>query len=119
MMMGYIRRNKDLLQWCILVFIVMLIGLDISLENSTDSYVVDKHFTVQVQSGDTLWGIAAKNVSNKDDIRNLVLVIKKLNGLDNSVQIYPGQQLKIPLKKDPALNSQKYAIQDNINTAKY
>lgn len=53
---------------------------------------------VQVGRGDTVWAIAARNVGEKEDIRNLVVTIKKANNLDNNVQIYPGQILKVPLK---------------------
>lgn len=54
---------------------------------------------VQVTRGDTVWSIAGRYVGEKEDIRNLVIAIKKLNNLGNDVAIYPGQSLKVPVKK--------------------
>lgn len=53
---------------------------------------------VQVGRGDTVWAIAAKHVGDKEDVRNLIVAIKKANNLGNDVAIQPGQTLKIPLK---------------------
>ena len=53
---------------------------------------------VQVGRGDTVWSIAAKHTGEKDDIRNLVVAIKKINNLGNDVAIHPGQTLKVPIK---------------------
>lgn len=53
---------------------------------------------ISVKPGDSVWSIAANYCTPKDDIRNLIIDIKKINGLSNDVQIYPGQTLKIPVK---------------------
>ena len=53
---------------------------------------------IYVNSGDTVWNIATKYVSNSDDIRDLTQAIKQINGLNNNTQIFPGQILKIPMK---------------------
>lgn len=53
---------------------------------------------VKVSSGDTVWSIAARTVGEKEDIRNVIVAIKKANNLDNNVQIQPGQVLKVPAK---------------------
>ena len=53
---------------------------------------------VKVTGGDTVWSIAASATGDKEDIRNIVVAIKKANNLDNNVQIHPGQVLKVPLK---------------------
>lgn len=53
---------------------------------------------VQVGRGDTVWSIAAKHTGDKEDVRNLVVAIKKANNLGNDVAIQPGQTLKVPLK---------------------
>lgn len=55
--------------------------------------------TVYVKSGDTVWKIAAKRTTEKDDIREVVFEIRQLNKLDNNSQVYPGQALKVPVKK--------------------
>ncbi|HML34356.1 MULTISPECIES: LysM domain-containing protein [Sporomusa] len=54
--------------------------------------------TISVKPGDSVWSIAANFTTPKDDIRNVIIDIKKINGLSNDVAIYPGQILKIPVK---------------------
>jgi LysM domain. len=53
---------------------------------------------IKVAGGDTVWAIAARTAGEKDDIRTLVVAIKKANNLANNVRIYPGQVLKVPVK---------------------
>ena len=67
---------------------------------------------IYVKNGDSLWSIAANWVTPNDDIRNLIVNIKKINGLNNSVEIYPGQALRIPIKsaKDLAGNNENIVI---------
>lgn len=52
-----------------------------------------------VKAGDTLWDIAstrcfANGVRDNYDVRRVVMVIQKINGIDS--YIYPGQRLEIP-----------------------
>lgn len=54
--------------------------------------------TVIVEAGDTVWNIAAKHSTRQEDIRDVIASIKQANQLDQSVQIYPGQTLRIPVK---------------------
>jgi nucleoid-associated protein YgaU len=51
--------------------------------------------TVIVKSGDTVWDIAKDCGDNKQDVRQVIQTIYKLNGMD-SPKIYPGQILRIP-----------------------
>lgn len=68
---------------------------------SSNYYLVSNNYDViRVKDGDSVWTIAAKFVTDKDDIRNLVMAIRETNKLNNNAQIYPGQELKIPAKKD-------------------
>lgn len=50
--------------------------------------------TVMVRSGDTLWSIASERCDG--DVRPCIALIKKINDLDSS-DIYPGQQLTVPI----------------------
>ena len=68
------------------------------LVNSNAYLDASTYATVSVKSGDTVWGIAANYVTDKDDIRNLSHAIKQVNGLNNNTQIFPGQVLKVPTK---------------------
>jgi len=49
-----------------------------------------------VKAEDTLWIIAAENISRNTDIREYIFNIKKINNLKDSL-IYPGQELIIPI----------------------
>lgn len=69
-------------------------GVDASGQMAEGSYQI-----VQVARGDTVWSIAGRHVGEKDDIRNVVIAIKKINNLGNDVAIHPGQNLKVPLKQ--------------------
>nr|WP_173812941.1 LysM domain-containing protein [Dendrosporobacter quercicolus]NSL49084.1 LysM peptidoglycan-binding domain-containing protein [Dendrosporobacter quercicolus DSM 1736]SDN00247.1 LysM domain-containing protein [Dendrosporobacter quercicolus] len=65
---------------------------------SSNDYLGANHYTViNVQAGDSVWIIAAKFVSDKEDIRYLVTAIREVNKLNSNARIYPGQQLKIPV----------------------
>ncbi|MBC8015970.1 MAG: LysM peptidoglycan-binding domain-containing protein [Sporomusaceae bacterium] len=85
--------------------ILLVLSLIISLWSitplvSSNAYLdAGTYATVSVKSGDTVWGIAAKYVTSKDDIRDLSHAIKQLNGLNNNTQIFPGQVLKVPVKQ--------------------
>lgn len=66
---------------------------------SSNAYLEVNHYTTcHVKTGDTVWGIAAKYVTARDDIRDLTQAIAQLNGLNHNAHIYPGQVLKIPIK---------------------
>lgn len=69
-------------------------GVDASSPSGEGGYQL-----VRVAGGDTVWSIAARAAGEKDDIRNVVVAIKKVNNLDNNVRIHPGQTLKVPVKK--------------------
>ena len=49
----------------------------------------------RVDNGDTLWAIAGDLTSPDEDIRNVIEMIKDLNGLDTSF-IRSGQILQLP-----------------------
>lgn len=54
--------------------------------------------TIYVKPGDTVWQIAAKYMTDKDDVREVVFEIRRINKLDNNAKVYPGQALKVPVK---------------------
>ena len=54
--------------------------------------------TIYVKPGDTVWQIAAKCITDKDDVREVVFEIRRINKLDNNAKVYPGQALKVPVK---------------------
>ena len=84
----------------ILLVVSLIVALwSIAPLASSNGYMdVGKYDTIQVQSGDSVWNIAKKYVTTKDDIRELTQAINQLNGLQKNSQIFPGQVLKIPIR---------------------
>lgn len=83
----------------LLVFSLIVALWSIAPLASSNGYMdVSRYETRQVKSGDSVWNIAAKYVTNKDDIRELTQAINQLNGLQKNSQIFPGQVLKIPIR---------------------
>ena len=52
-----------------------------------------------VAAGDSVWSIAAKMADPKEDVRELVYIIREINQLDKNAQVQPGQVLKIPVRE--------------------
>ncbi|MCE5287442.1 MAG: LysM peptidoglycan-binding domain-containing protein [Pelosinus sp.] len=86
-----------------LMLTVVLIGclcltLSSVFANNADSAAGNvKYKIVQVSAGDSIWSIASRYVTNKEDIRELIAAINKTNQLDSNSKIYTGQTLKIPV----------------------
>lgn len=94
-------------------FIAMVIGI-LSLVSVWNNYSAAaanskliSYQTISVKPGDSVWSIAANFTTPKDDIRNVIIDIKKINGLGNDVAIYPGQMLKIPMRTTNTINETK------------
>lgn len=85
---------RILLAVCLIIFLWSITPLV-----SSNAYLEVRDYTnFYVKSGDTVWGIAAKYVTARDDIRDLTQAITQLNGLNHNSHIYPGQVLKVPVK---------------------
>lgn len=69
------------------------------LVNSNGYTTVSKYTTIQVKAGDSVWSIATKYVTDRDDIRELTQAMQQVNGLQHNGQIFPGQVLKVPLRE--------------------
>lgn len=74
----------------ILTLIASTIFMQVEASNkSEDKFVV-------VKKGETLWGISEDNYDyRKEDIREYIFNIKKLNNLDDA-NLYIGQIIKLP-----------------------
>lgn len=53
----------------------------------------------KISTGDTLWNLAAKSITTKEDVRNQIIAIQKINGLTASQQLQPGQVIQIPISQ--------------------
>jgi LysM repeat protein len=83
---------------CFILFLLVILKLsDNNIANSNQYLVSDRYQVIDVSNGDSVWSIATKYVTDKDDIRHLIAAIKHINHLDNNIKIYPGQLLKIPI----------------------
>ncbi|MCX7903986.1 MAG: LysM peptidoglycan-binding domain-containing protein [Caloramator sp.] len=87
-------RKKKLLA-VVLVLILLIIPFYKKANNQNANKV--NYIYVTVESGDTLWKIAKKHKTDKQDIRKLVYEIRKANNLESLI-IYPGQTIKVPIE---------------------
>lgn len=58
-----------------------------------------------VTKGETIWSIADIASSDQIDIREMVYHISKVNNINGSDHIYPGQVLKIPIGENQTFNT--------------
>lgn len=61
---------------------------------ATEKYVYENTVYYEVEQGDTLWTIASRYTTNKQDVRRVIDIIKDINECDST--IYPGEWLEIP-----------------------
>lgn len=61
---------------------------------------IERYTNYYVDKGDTLWSIANTITDENIDIREAVYDITQLNNLSESIYIYPGQQLLLPVYND-------------------
>jgi nucleoid-associated protein YgaU len=59
--------------------------------------VMIKYKDYRVKSGDTLWAVAQKYISENQDIRKYIDRIMKENGMETPA-LFPGQILHIPVE---------------------
>lgn len=59
---------------------------------------VYKNVTVTVQSGDTMYGIAAKYAVDGEDVREVIYRAEEATGLRSSSLIQPGDKIIVPVK---------------------
>ncbi len=81
----------------IAVILAIIIFLSITGALFSNANKLQRYDGYEVVYGDTLWTIAQKYQNEYDDIRHFIFAIKEVNHLQGDY-IFPGQQLKIPLK---------------------
>lgn len=78
------------------VFIASVIlcgwGVNASVLKDDDSYK-----SVVVQENDTLWDIAARETSDRVDVRKYVYTVQKLNHITDPGNLVPGQRINLPV----------------------
>jgi hypothetical protein len=89
----YILKNKR--RFCAVILSFSFIIAIIFFASSAYGYEGEKYDIINIERGDTLWGIAGRYCKN-GDIRKYIYEIKKANSLTEST-IFEGDELKIPL----------------------
>lgn len=89
------RRRRLRLIPIIGFLILIMMGMNFAPSAKTTYFVREDY---HVQSGDTLWNIAAAYADEKDDIRIIVDSIMEENQLKDSADIHPGDVLQIVIK---------------------
>lgn len=90
------RRLAGLLRFAVfllLVFVAVWAGVRVA--NATGESDVFAGRSYEVQSGDTLWQIAAAEYETGLDLRAVVFAIREANGLEGAL-LQPGQTLTLP-----------------------
>lgn len=96
-----LANQKTLIKLSLGLLLLATVALEFDMRTTQahNAYLTSKSFNeVRVLAGDSVWSIASKFVTNKEDVRELITAIRQVNGLSASVDIYPGQVLKIPLR---------------------
>jgi len=80
-------------RFCTVVAILVMIAFLLGCVCSGNGYEVEE---VSIHDGDTLWSIADKYTDDKEDVRETVHIIKKINGMDDVI-VYPGEVIYVPI----------------------
>jgi len=89
-----IRRRRTLAVLFVLVVISAVFLVQEKVFTQRELEPMPTH-TYVVDTGDTLWSIAAEYAEGRD-VREVIYEIKRINGLRTST-IYPGQELRVPV----------------------
>lgn len=92
-----LRKKRIAFIVFLLIFAFCSLAMGYSQDDRKDEEGANSHLLIIVQEGDTLWKIAREHQREGQDTRALIYGIRKINDL-NTAQIYPGQQIKIPLQ---------------------
>ena len=90
-------------KWRFITFVVVLfLSVGIGFSSITGLNVVNgstkpQYETVQVCAGDTLWDIAGRYTTDKQDVREVVYQIREVNQLA-STSLTEGQTIKVPVQ---------------------
>lgn len=93
--------NKFLIKFAmgLLLLSVLACEMDINITQASNGYLSSgSYYEFRVATGDSVWSIASKLTTDKEDIRELIYAIRQVNSLSQNAEIHPGQVLKIPNK---------------------
>ena len=89
--------KKKFYRMIVLIIALIAFGIFIFGTTSFSGGEVEEKI-IYISSGDTLWSIASEEKENNlyyknKDIRDIILDIKKINGLDNNTTLSVGQKI--------------------------
>lgn len=91
-------RNANRFLGALLVSFILLWLLTMTVSGLSQGQEPITYVSYAVRTGDTLWSIAEKYNPNDRDVRERIYDIATFNDLDDNSYLYPGQELKIPVK---------------------
>lgn len=85
------NKAKFIRSMAIVIFLlVALFNISVAKSNKEEAEIID----YTISRGETLWSIAEENKAEKEDIRQYIYDIKKLNNMTDSA-VYEGQIIQI------------------------
>ena len=91
---------RKFVYYALFLFAALIVGFH---EYNSQEVKPVRFTAVTVERGDSVWSIAAKHSTHSQDIRHVIAVMKEVNNLNRSVDIYPGQTLRVPVIERPSL----------------
>jgi len=95
-----VNKNRFVMSIMVLSFLVITILSTALGAFTADGGEYSQFVTIEVSSGDTVWGIAksvnTEYLETKEDVRLIAFAISQENELNNYF-IYPGQELIVPI----------------------
>ncbi len=102
----------------LLCFVVILSVLGYTVSNHLFENIsilsgakTEQLISYKIGAGDTLWQIANKAVTADEDVRDKIIAIQKLNKINSTQALIPGQVIQIPIVK---ANIEDYKLTFNI-----
>lgn len=93
------RRGRivvALLVSVVLIAIAAVAGFVLSVPSASAGEVSEMSYVnVVVGEGESLWGIVEEHAPVNTDLRDYILLVQEVNGLESTV-IHPGQELALP-----------------------
>lgn len=85
------NKTKFIRSMAIVIFLLLaLFNISVAKSNKEEAEIID----YTISRGETLWSIAEENKAEKEDIRQYIYDIKKLNNMTDSA-VYEGQIIQI------------------------
>lgn len=83
-------------KWALAAALIAAAGMAYAAGTGGTDYV---EYRYDVEPGDTVWDVAAKIALPEDDVRDVVQLIKKQNGITDAAALQPGQTLRVTVER--------------------